>query len=241
MYGMKKISHPPKGAKGKKKSNASTNSGNKSPVPRSRVQQSTWTVPSTGKVVNFNVHRSGATPTAIENYNTGRGTSQCSGYLFTEANKVSAKESVDIIEFGIMCENNRIINQHEDYDNGVGTNYIRHIAVVISPFHGKSKEAPLYKLFTNQSPEYPKFTYKGKELTAKNIVEAFELNGSKFEQKRQYTQIYAEMQYLTPAYNYTVSKNVNNLKLRDAPKLTNKVENPHQYIVVKDARQKFLK
>jgi hypothetical protein len=84
------------------------------------------------------------------------------------------------------------------------------------------------------------FTHNGKEIPANKTEfdEIFELKGIPSQDKsKMYVRSYAWLQYLSPAFQYTVSKFSPSIhkKIINAPKINSKTENPIQYVVVKDA------
>jgi len=84
------------------------------------------------------------------------------------------------------------------------------------------------------------FTHNGKVVPANNAEfdEVFELKSIASQDKsKMYVRSYAWLQYLSAAFQYTVSKFNPSVhkKIINAPKINSKTENPMQYIVVKDA------
>ena len=88
------------------------------------------------------------------------------------------------------------------------------------------------------------FTHNGKAVPANKVEfdEVFELKSIASQDKsKMYVRSYAWLQYLSPAFQYTVSKFNPSVhkKIINAPKINSKTENPMQYIVVPQAGKKI--
>lgn len=82
------------------------------------------------------------------------------------------------------------------------------------------------------------FTHNGKAIPENKTQfdEVFELKGVPSQDKnKMYIRSYALLQYLSPAFQYTVSNCKQGMKIANAPKINSKTEKPMQYMVVPNA------